>query len=255
MTLNPLEQVDKLQADPVDRTAAEKKIGDAAAASGNTSPEREGADQALKRALQPQDVGGKTQLEANVARGSEKNVIDQDFDSPQQRAKASTFEDHYRDCPGADRVANDAVCDNWSKRAGADHQMNTANELEKGGNRVKALEDPFHPQGSSAENRADIVVADDYVVECKTAWGDTISPSTIRSAFHQAATRLELNSEGKIYKGVVINVPDGKLTGESADIARRLEAVNPQIRVCETHQVNQTLGEMRAELSKRGPGR
>lgn len=153
------------------------------------------------------------------------------------------FKQNFGDKAGADHVIGDATGNNWSKRVGAEHQMNVAQELN---DKVASFEEPIHPERTGKMNNVDIVTTDDCAVECKASWGDEASPSTVRSAFRQAETRLEPNTESRAFRGVVVVFPDGKLTGEAAQIAQRYEAENPQLRYCEKSQVNQVLGEMQA---------
>jgi hypothetical protein len=162
--------------------------------------------------------------------------------------KIEQFKQNFGDKPGADHVIEDAKGENWSKRVGADHHMAVAQELD---GQVESFEEPIHPERTGKMNNIDIVTADDYAVECKASWGDEASPSTVRSAYRQAETRFEPNTEGKTVKGVVVVFSDGKVTGEAAQVAQRYEANNPQIRFCEKSQVNQVLDEMRARAGGR----
>ena len=158
------------------------------------------------------------------------------------KAKISQFERDFQARDGAKDVVSDATGDNWSKRVGADHQMNVAYQLDGD---VKAFEEPFHPTESGKMNNVDIVTKDDYAVECKTSWGDAASPSTVDKAYRQAETRFAPNAEGKAYKGVVVVFPDGKLSGEAARVAQNRAATDSRVRFCETSQLNDVLAEMR----------
>lgn len=152
------------------------------------------------------------------------------------------FRQEFGDKPGAVHVIGDATGGNWSKRVGAEHHMNVAQEL---GNEVKSFEDPIHPESTGKMNNVDIVTNDGYAIECKTSWGDQANPSTVNRAYHQAERRFEPNLEGKNYKGVVVVFPDGKLAGEAAHAVENYRDNDSPIHFCEKSQVNQVLQEMR----------
>jgi hypothetical protein len=158
-------------------------------------------------------------------------------------ARISQFERDFQGKDGTKDVVSDATGDNWSKRVGADHQMNIAYQLDGD---VKAFEEPLHPTETGKMNNVDIVTGDDYAVECKTSWGDAASPSTVDKAYRQAETRFAPNTEGKAYKGVVVVFPDGKLSGEAAGVAQNRAATDSRVRLCETSQLNDVLAAMRS---------
>ncbi len=178
------------------------------------------------------------------AKVAEQTPLEQSEGPPEPtKQQIEQFQQKFEKTEGTNHVVGDATSDNWSKRVGAEHHMNVAQKL---GDDVKSFEDPIHPERTGKMNNVDIVTNDDYAIECKSSWGDQASPSTVGSAYRQAETRFEPNTEGKTYKGAVVVFPDGKLHGEAAHKAQNYEANNSNIRFCEKSQVKQVLAEMRS---------
>lgn len=67
----PPEKAEKLRPEPVEKGELQKKVADAPPPSSKAAPEADSADQAVKRALQPRDVGQKAELEAKIGRSAE----------------------------------------------------------------------------------------------------------------------------------------------------------------------------------------
>ena len=169
-----------------------------------------------------------------------------DFRSPEQKAKVKQFEKDFRGVLNVECVAENATGENWAKRAGADHQIDTAREL--GRAEIAAFEAPFFPLKGSKLNHVDIVTKDNIAIECKTSWGDLASPSTVRSANDQAERRLSdtasYQSKNVNYKDVIVVFKDYALNGDAGQLAKQYQT--DKIRYCELHELKQTLQALRS---------
>jgi hypothetical protein len=241
--VRPEQRIERIGPHVTEQAELEQRVARASPAAGDQAIPIETSEQArLKDVVTGRSYEAKTEAQSKVASAFEVGERPDSFDSVAQRAKAEKFAHDFADKQGVDHVKADAVGDNWSKRAGADHHMNVAYEL--GPDEIQSFEDGFRPKSTGSLNRVDIVTQDGLAIECKTSWGDQASPSTVRSAYSQAEKRLEPNAEGKTYKGVVIVFPDGRLSGDAARVAQQYESYNPNIRFCEVHHLKMVLTEV-----------
>ncbi len=224
----------------------ERKVGEATPASGSAAfkPEPASENEKLKLTTGDRSFPQKVEAEHTVKQRMAHSDKPSDPYGPEaMKPKTEQFIHDFGDKPGADHVTNDARQGTWLKQVGAAHHMDVAQEL--GSEKVKSLEDPFTPESTGKQNQVDIVTDDDIAVECKNVLGNRANPSSVSGWTRQAERRLEPNAEGKSYKGVAVVVPDGKLTGEVAQAARRYEAQQPKVRICEKSQLQQVLAELR----------
>jgi len=228
------------------RRALEKKVVEAKPASGGVAfkPEPASENEKLELATGDRTFSQKVEAEHTVKQRIAHGDKPSDPYAPEAiKPKAEQFIHDFGDKPGAAHVAKDARQGTILKRVGAAHHMDVGQEL--GPDEVKCFEDPFTPESTSKKNSVDIVTNNNVAIECKNVLGDRANPSSVSVWTRQAERRLEPNAEGKSYKGVAVVVPDGKLTGEVARSARRYEAQQPKVRICEKGQLQQVLTELR----------
>ena len=224
----------------------ERKVSEAKPASGDVAFKPEPASENEKLKLTtgdrtfPQKVEAEHAVKQRMAYG---DGLSDSYAPEAMKLETEQFIHDFGDKLGTAHVAKDARQGTWLKRVGAAHHMDVAQEL--GPDEVKCFEDPFTPESTGKQNQVDIVTNDDIAVECKNVVSDQASPSSVSQWSRQAERRLEPNSEGKSYKGVAVVVPDGKLIGEVARAARRYEAQQPKVHICEKSQLQQVLAELR----------